>query len=675
MLIQQESSPVLTQGLLRTTKASIKASAKTFGFFSDNTYSNNPVAIVRELVANAVDAHTAAGTPELEVEVWLPTDLDPTFRARDRGIGMSDEFMNTNYGELGNGSTKDDSNNQIGGFGIGRFAAFSMVDQYTVRTVHNGIVGVYSIFKDEDGIPTVGLLGLRETNEPNGTEVSFPVKSEDFGMFANAANDALKYFNPLPIVHNGAIDAPDYVMRGKNWAMHRKTQALGVIMGGIRYPVSVYNLDYELKYDDKLSPLLEYGLDITVPIGACPIALSREALSYTPQTSASIRAALEAMITDITDSFSTMFDHYETEWEAKKALMAEVSSEHQYGARGTLLMKNALYRGEPLEPSVSVSGSWWEIEAKSRKRGGGYRECPNPKWSADHQQRVRLDNYEQVIIDDLPMTPKSATIKRIKAFIDTTAKRDKRTLVLRDPKFSIDIPEAEFLYTSSLPEPEKVIRTKYDRPRVRMFRIDDNYLSSNFNPGKYSRAGVREIPYSDQPDSGILVVGENFDLPHSTYNKLLTGLVKASECRFVNANDAKKLTKGWVRFEYEFDRRVKAAIESNPDLPVKLAVRNSPHCRKLFDRLKHLKVDDFPKSKQKTPVARIVQLQETYLSEFTNLDLALSPYIAQTAPSKINFEKLEASFHTQHPKAAHYLNCCGTIHRNTMDQTIFLELI
>lgn len=676
MLIEQERTQVTTNGLLEVTRATIKASAKVFGFFSDNTYSNNPVAIVRELVANAVDAHTAAGIPDAPVKVWLPTELDPTFRCQDTGIGMDRKFMTNNYAELGNGSSKDGDNTQMGGFGIGRFAAFSMVDQYTVRTVKDGIVGIYSIFKDEEGIPCVGLLGERPTDEPNGTEVSFPVKSEQFGLFANAANDALKYFNPLPIVHNGDIDVPDYVMRGTNWAMHRHAQALGVIMGGIRYGCNTYNLDYELRYDTKLAPLLDYGLDITVPIGACGIALSREALSYTPQTNAAIRAALEAIITDITDSFSTMFDHYETEWDAKVALMAEVPSEQAHGPRAKLLMSNAMYRGEPLDPYFEITGQHWEIESKTRKRGGGYRDCPNPKWNCDHQRKFRFDNYEHVIIDDLPVTGKSATIKRIKAFIDDTAERNKRSIVLRDPKFSLDIPADQFVYTSSLPEPPKAVRTKYDRPKVRMWKVSSLHdVSRNMNPGKYGRSGFREVDYHSQPTGGIMVVMDKFDLSYSTCNRIQVGLVSSHDLYFVNSSDAKKLGKAWVSFDVEFQKRLNDYVAANPELPAKLAVRYSSHCRAPLEDLKYIRLDTLPKSKQRAPIGRIIELREKYVSDITPRDLELAPFIDKVLPNKLSLEKLETAFRTQHPKAAHYLNMCGTIQPNTLDHTIFMELI
>jgi HSP90 family molecular chaperone len=170
MLLEQTIRPVTSTGIMQTAKATIKATPKIFSFFADQTYSNKPVAITRELVANAIDAHTAAGVSDVPIEVWLPTDFDPTYRVRDQGIGMSHDFIMGPFMAYTDGSTKDNANDQIGGFGIGSKSPFAYTDQFTLRSVHQGTVSIYSMFIDEDGIPSVGLLGQKQTNEANGVE-------------------------------------------------------------------------------------------------------------------------------------------------------------------------------------------------------------------------------------------------------------------------------------------------------------------------------------------------------------------------------------------------------------------------------------------------------------------------------------------------------------------------
>src|SRR3546814_18492166 len=96
---------------------------------------------------------------------------------------MSHEFMMTSFMAYTDGSTKDQSNDQIGGWGIGSKSPFSYTDQFVLVSVHDGVRSVYSVFKDEDSIPAIALLSQEETTDANGVEVSFPVETHHFNLF------------------------------------------------------------------------------------------------------------------------------------------------------------------------------------------------------------------------------------------------------------------------------------------------------------------------------------------------------------------------------------------------------------------------------------------------------------------------------------------------------------
>ena len=142
MRLEQVKHDVSHVGMMETAKATIKATPKIFSFFENSTYANKPLAIARELVANGVDSHTEAGCPHRAIEVTLPCELDPVFKVRDFGVGMTHEFLMGPYMEYTNGSTKDGSNDQIGGFGIGSKSPFAYTSQYTVRSVRDGVVEI-----------------------------------------------------------------------------------------------------------------------------------------------------------------------------------------------------------------------------------------------------------------------------------------------------------------------------------------------------------------------------------------------------------------------------------------------------------------------------------------------------------------------------------------------------
>src|SRR3546814_4295440 len=115
---------------------------------------------------------------------------------------MSHEFMMTSFMAYTDGSTKDQSNDQIGGWGIGSKSPFSYTDQFVLVSVHDGVRSVYSVFKDEDSIPAIALLSQEETTDANGVEVSFPVETHHCNLFREATEKVVPFFTPLPNVVN-----------------------------------------------------------------------------------------------------------------------------------------------------------------------------------------------------------------------------------------------------------------------------------------------------------------------------------------------------------------------------------------------------------------------------------------------------------------------------------------
>src|SRR5688572_12306318 len=127
-----EPTFVHTSNVGQTQKASIKTSAKMFNFFSRQIYSDYYTAIWRELVANAIDGQKVNGSTARPV-VTVPSILEPYAKVRDFGCSMDHEFMMSKFMAFGDASTKETSDEFIGGFGIGSKAPLSYTDQYSIR--------------------------------------------------------------------------------------------------------------------------------------------------------------------------------------------------------------------------------------------------------------------------------------------------------------------------------------------------------------------------------------------------------------------------------------------------------------------------------------------------------------------------------------------------------------
>lgn len=685
MQLEVVKRDVSSAGTMQVAKATIKATPKIFDMFANDTYANKPLAIMRELVANGIDAHVAAGRRDRPVEVQLPTPLDPTCRIRDFGTGMSQDFVMGPFMAYTDGSTKDKSDDAIGGFGIGSKSPFSYVDQYTLRVVHEGILSVYTMFKDEDGIPAVGLQAQTTTDEPNGVEVSFPVEDADMQTFLDAAQEALQYFQPLPIVLNGTLNPPDYTYVGNGWAMRPKAGPLGIIMGGVRYPAQTASFDYSLRGDAKLKPLLEYGLDLTLPIGACGVAMSREQLSYVPKTTTSVAAALTAVIDDVIATFANFFDNAPSEWEAMKLLAQETGMDsYSRSGRAQLLLSNARYKGAKLETSFRIDPAQfglvglradevkgWMIEPQRSRRSSN---CPNPKWGTMVElYGITPHNIETVIIDDLPQTPKSKTTARIRDYVTAQAQA-KQTLVVRgkdEHQVAAIIkllrePQTVVL-TSSMPEPAKAApKPKSTRPRVRMFTFNgerDRFTHQairNLAPGASKKDAVKEIPYADQPAAGTMVVMNAFDLPADFQKRMDTGLVAYSELVFVNVADEPKLKATFKRFDDVFAERLAKALAAYPELPQRLALSRHDDMQKYSGVFRDIVGDrrytNLPSAAKNRPFGKLFEAWRQYVRPLDAAQSKLAAFVTATLPAGIDPAALAKAIETKQPEVRILVN-------------------
>lgn len=142
-------------GVSETAQMTIHADARMFKNLLDSIYSEKEKTVVRELMANAFDAHIEGGCPDREIEVHLPTLMDPTLVVRDFGVGMSHEFMMKLYSALGF-SSKADSNTQTGMFGVGSKSPLSVTDTFTVKAFDlDGTVRTYIITIPNDEHPQI----------------------------------------------------------------------------------------------------------------------------------------------------------------------------------------------------------------------------------------------------------------------------------------------------------------------------------------------------------------------------------------------------------------------------------------------------------------------------------------------------------------------------------------
>lgn len=297
MKLNTEFSTVQTKGVMEKSQARIKMSAHAFSILASGLYTDKIAAVLREVGCNARDAHVAAGKPDLPIEVKLPTVLDSQFHIKDWGVGLDKEEVMGMYLTFFE-STKSESDDFVGAFGLGSKSPFAYTDSFTVTAAKGGVKRVFTVFR-EAGVPQ--CVFLHEEPAPadwqNGLQVSFPVKPTDTADFAARAARVYEFWDVKPVFRGAEVTWPSYAARMETAScvlVRGFNRGASVVMGGVKYPLpkvddiagneqqSVGEAEYLraflLTFFRECAPVLK------APIGLLSVTPSREALSLDPTT-------------------------------------------------------------------------------------------------------------------------------------------------------------------------------------------------------------------------------------------------------------------------------------------------------------------------------------------------------------------------------------------------------
>lgn len=323
MKVRNELQEVERGGDIEEVAFSIEGSALAFEVLSAGLYSDRVLAIIRELSANAADAHVEAGKQDVPFVINAPNSLTPVFSIRDFGTGLEPDLVRKLYTRYFK-STKTQNNDVTGCMGLGSKSPFSYVDSFNVVSYWNGKKYAFNAFKNEKRLPSIAFLGEEETTEDNGLEISFPVQRSDHWNFEQKIRQALRYFKHKPTIkgyYNYTFEEPDYMMQTNNFGILGKRGESVVIMGNIGYPITKY--DFE-STKDNLNPdeskLINWGVHLFVEIGDVEIAASREKLTYSVETRATVKRILGEAVKATKELASKKLKEANTVWEARQLI-------------------------------------------------------------------------------------------------------------------------------------------------------------------------------------------------------------------------------------------------------------------------------------------------------------------------------------------------------------------
>ena len=374
MKLDVAKTDVSTSLVGSTKRFSIAESAEAFEILSVNLYEYPKLAVVRELVCNAIDAHVANGV-EKPVEVTLPTQEDLEFVVEDFGKGMTSEEIDQVYTTYF-ASSKNFTNEQIGAFGLGSKAPFAYTNQFIVETSTDDTKRTYVVFRDADGIPSV-TLSSTSSAEHTGTRIVVPIKRFDYDDIVDNFVIVYPFLTKSPKVTNPAVFAAmvnrkytypsnrletnklDFMaeavntIRNKMLITKSSKQCLAynlahkygefiVEMGGVAY--GVHSNVFEDSFDVIQSVLFmstRMNSDkiriVHADIGEFPVSPSRETLSFKGNTTKRLFDKVAAETARFWKGFSSM-DPVDTKglinWLVDHSVLSEVWSFYGNWTRG-----------------------------------------------------------------------------------------------------------------------------------------------------------------------------------------------------------------------------------------------------------------------------------------------------------------------------------------------------
>lgn len=280
-----------------------------YAILSGALYSNQLLAVVREVICNAWDAHIDANKEDVPIEIVL---TENEFIVKDFGSGIPPEHFVGIYGVYGYSPKKNDSR-ATGGFGLGCKAPFSYTESFQVINSYKEHTSLYVCNKSSievEGKPSINLITKIPRVAETGVTVKIPIKVGDKKTIQEYIREIV-YLGGIKALYNSSLNLPTikfdtFYAIAEDPAAPFSKQPLFVKYGTVTYPIKEKS-EYKQLWNEaeKICKRISGHFNAyptTVYILAensiLSIAPSREELTYTPKTIKEITKLLKKFIDD-----------------------------------------------------------------------------------------------------------------------------------------------------------------------------------------------------------------------------------------------------------------------------------------------------------------------------------------------------------------------------------------
>lgn len=280
-------------GDFNTIEADIDENSKGFLFemMSKNLYSNPIGSIVREITSNCFDSHKEAKVDDAVVVNKYSDEEGDYISFQDFGVGLSPDRMKNIYMKYFS-STKRDTNDQIGGFGLGSKTPLSYTDSFYIITNFNNVKYQY-LFSRGETRPTLDLMDESPTNERNGTEIKIYFKEiKDEDNFRGELKTQLCYFDNV-YFNNWGIENDYKIYETDNFkyrSIDQYSNEMHIVLGKVSYPINWQEIG---------ASLIKIPVAVKFEIGEIQVTPNREQIRYTEETKELLKERISKCVREL----------------------------------------------------------------------------------------------------------------------------------------------------------------------------------------------------------------------------------------------------------------------------------------------------------------------------------------------------------------------------------------
>lgn len=328
--IQDETITIEKSSNFRSVLCGIseEGTAHILSILRKKLYSHPELAVVREIATNAYDAHVEKGIPNRKIKITVPTSWEKYYICRDFGKGLTPDEIKHIYANYGS-STKRESNEVVGFYGIGSKSPFAICDSFFVTSWVGGYKYIYNVYLDPTDRGAIDLISKEKSDEESGLEVKVPVKDSQIQNIKAAVANFFLFWENRPEFEGDSVyfaHLEPFVKR-ENWAYYKsRSNSFGnhILIGCVTYPFDYKAIKSEMKeiWDSFESTNCDAafergGFVLQFPIGSLDVSASRESISYSPITKNRIKEFLKGIITEIVSEFEVKIQSASHLWDAK----------------------------------------------------------------------------------------------------------------------------------------------------------------------------------------------------------------------------------------------------------------------------------------------------------------------------------------------------------------------